>query len=266
MPEKRVNCPYCVRVAGKSPDTGGHLYINEEKKVFHCKRCGHSGKHDFKMTSAPPTYRPPKNNFDKIELFNFRFANSNDDAMKVYSYAIGRLPHSIITDRTMWSPDMLGRLFFPVFEDGKLVSWQARSIDDSKPKYLSWGKVSEYVYNADDEYAGHAWNYAVVVEGPINALSTPHGVALFGKNLSHTQFLILTHSYDTIYIALDYGAEKDTEEIAERLDPYVKVMIIEFEDERDANDLGWAVMEQKIKDAKPYAQYLLEQIEAENEG
>jgi len=272
MSEIPINCIFCIKY-GKTPDTGGHLYVNKEKKVFHCKRCGHSGglkKGEspwdlFSLDTALPRYRPPKTNFDKIELFSFELGGANKDRAKVAFYAIKRLGTKIPLEKCMWSPDMPGRLFFPVFEGDKLVSWQARSIDDSKPKYLSWGKVSEYVYNASDEYAGHKWNYAVVNEGPVNALSCPHGVALFGKSLSHTQFLILTHMYDTIYIALDYGAEEKMEEIAERFSKFVEVKIITFEDERDANDLGWDVMKQKIKNARPYAQYLLEQIEAEEQ-
>ena len=299
MSERRVNCPYCIKY-GKTEDTGGHLYVNIEKGVFHCKRCNHSDKLGTgrfmtalgdQILRSLPWYKPSKTKFDCVELFSFKFNKTitlkksgvvnGNNIRDVYKYACDRLPESVVTEKCMWSPDLPERLFFPLFDDdGKMVVWQARSINNSKPKYLSWGNVSEYVYTPfsygtehihfipgenknDFTYGGRVIvekKWAVILEGPINALSCPHGIALFGKSLSCIQFLTITHSYDIVYIALDHGAEKEIQEIAEKLKPYVEVKIITFEDERDANDLGWEVMLQKIQNAKTYEEYL-EEIE-----
>lgn len=43
MGETRYNCPFCILI-GKTPDTKGHLYVNWSKGVYHCFRCGASGK------------------------------------------------------------------------------------------------------------------------------------------------------------------------------------------------------------------------------
>lgn len=272
MSEKRVNCPFCIRY-GKSADVGGHLYVNEQKQVCHCKRCGHSGSIKPGDINQVAFYVPskPKTNFDKIELFSFRVGKKNNNTGMVFEYACSRLPLDVVMDKCMWSPDMPGRLFFPTWNNGHIETWQARSINNKKPKYLSWGNVSEYVYNASGNLKAHPLctiivptktdksPWAVILEGPVNALSCPNGIALFGKSLSQTQFLTITHLYDTIYLALDYGAEEEMREIADRLNPYIEVKIITFEDKRDANELGKAVMKEKIAAAKPYDEYIQEE-------
>lgn len=248
MSEARFDCTYCV-LNGLTPDTKGHLYMNKEKGCYHCKRCGASGalnKKDGKL--GFPQYQSKGQSFKNIDLFSFnikgKLVGGFFNRKKVYNYAIGRLPIDIVMARTMWSPDFPTRWFFPIKDEtGKVVLWQARTIlKEEEPKYLTCGEKTEYIYNLDC-----VKDYAVVVEGPINALSTPHGVAVFGKDLSDTQFLLLTHKYDTIYLALDYGAERWRDKMQERLEPFVEVKIIEFEDEKDPNDLGPLEMERRIE-------------------
>lgn len=249
--EERFDCIYCV-LHGLTPDKKGHLYMNRLKGCYHCKRCGESGAIDDggrrKIFGLSPYNAVSSHRWDNIDLFTFSpmMLRGCPEAKKVFDYAIGRLPKEIVWAHTMQSPDLPNRWFFPVWgEDGRcgnIVMWQARDITGiEEAKYISWGKKSEYIYNLD-----HVEDYAVVCEGPINALSCPHGVAVFGKDLSDTQLLLLTHKYDTVYLALDYDARYWRDRMQEKLAPYVDVRIIEFEDDRDPNDLGWDYMKRRI--------------------
>lgn len=47
--EVRANCPFCG-------DTGGHLWINRNKGLYHCFRCGASGRIDGEGAKHPPRF------------------------------------------------------------------------------------------------------------------------------------------------------------------------------------------------------------------
>jgi len=120
--------------------------------------------------------------------------------------------------------------------------WQARSIyPNVKPKYISKGKLSECVYNITD-----VSEWCTICEGPINALSVPHGVAVFGKNISETQFMLLTSKFKRAIIAFDFGAEREADAAKELLSKYMEVSILRFESEKDCNEIGYTEMERRI--------------------
>ena len=45
----------------------------------------------------------------------------------------------MVFERVRWSPQIENRAFFPVYSEGQLCIWQGRAIDDSEPKYISFG-------------------------------------------------------------------------------------------------------------------------------
>ena len=228
--EHNVNCIYCI-YNGKSEDTGGHLYINKEKGVFHCKRCGESGKWDEgRQIPLFTGIQRSKADLSKVNLFSF-LLKMNLDTEKVFRYGTSRLPEHIVLTRCMWSPDLPRRLFFPQIEENKVVAWQARSIDETNPKYLSYGKMSQYVYNATADN-----KEAVICEGPISALSITGGIALYGKNISKIQRLIILHLYNKVYLAVESGAEKEWEKIKRVLSPHIPVISIIYPIGTDPND------------------------------
>ena len=236
--EQKINCPYCV-LYGKTPDKKQHLYINTISNLFFCQRCNHAGLWDDDM--PPIELSEPSAKFDKVELFKFNELIMSEDKDKVLKYALSRLPEEIVLKETMWSSDMPTRLFFPIFVKDNIVTWQARSIVNANPKYISWGKVSEYVYNIKST------DWAVLCEGPINALSCPNGIAIFGKSLSGIQEFMIVSVYKKIYLALDYGTDKEREKIKNKLKRYIEVIDIKFEDKRDINDLGYDYISDKLR-------------------
>lgn len=89
------------------------------------------------------------------------------------------------TGRCKW------RVFIPVELHGTVVSWMARSIGTSKPRYMSADPSCEEVPRGEVLYgAGRAGNAIVVCEGPADAWAVgPGGVATMGLNVSPVQFL-----------------------------------------------------------------------------
>src|SRR3990172_6003496 len=235
--ELRKDCPYC-RLHGLTPDTKKHLYVNTTKNVFFCQRCNHRGTWEESL-SFPNLWSPtPKTLYDDIDIFSFTIAGGEE----IYTYITGRLPKEVVMDRVRWSPQLGNRAMFPLWSERKIYAWQARAIETNvHPKYISYGSISNYLYNLEN-----VKDWVVLCEGPINALSVPHGVASFGKNLSTTQFFLLTNRFKKVIIAFDFGAEKEAKKIEEALKPFVEVAILKFEDERDANDVGYEEMEERI--------------------
>ena len=234
--ELRRNCTYCP-LYGHTIDTGKHLYINTVGKVYYCQRCNASGKWNGGVLPID-TLKPKKPR--EIDLFSFKI--DNEISKSVYEYCTGRLPESIVKERIRWSPQIDNRAFFPVWSEGEMCMWQGRSIDGSNPKYLTSGNVSQYLYNFDS-----VDDWAVICEGPFDALSTPHGIALFGKNVSRIQFNLIISKYHTVYWALDKDTRKDKKlkDVKEGLQKSIKVIDLDF-DEKDPCDVGYKGMKELI--------------------
>lgn len=237
--EIKRNCPYCIS-AGLTPDVKGHLYINTSKGVAYCHRCNYKGRWEDTL-QFPEVWSPKaKDKYADIDIFSFKVSGGEN----IHDYIVGRLPEKIVLDRVRWSPQIVGRALFPLWSEGKIYAWQGRTIYPNViPKYLSYGSLSNYLYNIE-----YVKDWAVLCEGPINALSVPHGVASFGKHLSKEQFFLLTNRFKKVIICFDFGAEKEAKELAKALQQFVEVKILYFEDKRDCNDLGRKEMERRINE------------------
>jgi len=244
--EIRQNCWMCP-VKGSTPDTGGHLYINTVKNVYHCKRCDARGVWEPGAFPVEQWVRT-KTDYSFVDLYRWDkktpYLKGNTYHNKVKEYTLARLPEEIVLERTKWSPQIVNRVFFPVYSEGKVAMWQGRSIDDSKPRYLSHGNVSHYLYNL--EYTTDDW--CTLCEGPFDALASPNGVALFGKSISEVQSMILTSKFKTIYWALDGDTSKQ-KRVAEQkhnIKQFVKVIDVPMGVDEDPSSIGMEGMKEKI--------------------
>lgn len=153
--------------------------------------------------------------------------------------------------------DMLKRVFFPIFENGAMVGWQARAIDDYiTPKLLSSTgfKKSLCLYNYDNVKQAKS---IVIVEGPIDAVKAHkhNPVALLGKSISKEQFALvqsLPH-LEKIYIALDPDAQLEAKELASRLVGYFDVNMVNFPRNTDMGDCDETEVDYYINISKPYS-------------
>lgn len=252
MSEIRIDCSYCV-IHGKTPDTKRHLYINTINNLFFCQRCGEHGIWDDMTPIVGAEVSQDK--FADVDIFKFDINPIHMKAMrevreKVLVYGITRLPQKVIYEKCGWSPDLPNRLFFPIWHpniERVVVCWQGRAIDDEiKPKYLTHGLKAHYIYEYDN-----VKEWAVLTEGPIDALSTPHGIAIFGKCLSDQQIGMIGSKYNRVYWMLDKDTLGDDRVKAQKnkLRAYTFVEEIPFSpfEGKDAGEIGYERMVEKLR-------------------
>jgi hypothetical protein len=202
MELEAINCPYCVS-RGKTPDTTRNLFRNTEKGV-HCFRCGAVGPPPDPNSFLPVEAKAAKLKVEQIDLFDFKIMNS--ESRCIYSYLRGRLPEQAIKE-VRWSPQLPRRAVFPIYDKGKLVTVNARSIDDTQPTYITYGDRKHYVYRLDKVLGSP---YVVFTEGPFDALNSPNGIATFGTGVSLEQKeAILKAAPPILFIALDPDAQEE---------------------------------------------------------
>lgn len=243
------NCPYCIE-AGKTPDLGRHLYINTKKKLMFCHRCNYTGK--WNGVGLPGDMKTKKSELMKIDITLFKhFIYLNEQQSRVYEYCLARLPKEVVDTRVGWSSKIPNRAVFPVWDSEdrtKLSMWQARTVEPGKkPKYLSSGPKSQYVFNLEN-----AEDYCVLTEGPFDALASPNGVCIFGKHPSDIQLRLLLAKFDTIYWALDPETQGEIklEETKKTLKRYIKVIDVPLTGTEDPSSVGFEEMHRRIGDLK----------------
>lgn len=148
-------------------------------------------------------------------------------------------------------------IVFPaVNKEGKVIGWEARSIKDGvSPKSRAmkgggWKEISLFGHRELDPRKP-----VTIVEGCLDALSTPNAVSCFGKNITDEHFeIIKAKGVKTVIIALDPDAGSLVSSYIFRgsmLMPGVDLKPIVWpaqciEENLDPNDLGIDVMTEII--------------------
>lgn len=196
-----TNCPKCF---GKSK-----LEINIKKMVFHCFRCSWGGRvHRIRTHTVT--------DINKADVIKSVTAVIHEEVNKVvippgyvpYNISVAMPSHiNFLVNRNMtqfrvnragWGystePKLRDRVIIPIFEDGKMVCYVARSIDrNCKVKELSPPKDvanrSHFIYNIDSVIEG---SKVIVVEGIFDCEAViragfPVTVAILGSHMSEVQ-------------------------------------------------------------------------------
>lgn len=102
------------------------------------------------------------------------------------------------------------RLILPFTFHSKIVGYTARSINNTKPKYLTQSQPG-FVYNLDNQSFDN--NFIIVCEGPFDALHI-NGVSILGSEISSLQrMLIETYNKNIIVVPdKDKSGKKLTEQ------------------------------------------------------
>lgn len=142
------------------------------------------------------------------------------------------------------SGPLFGYLILPMFQDGKLIYYNARNLFKVGPRYknpneedIGVGK-SFIIYNRE---ALFIYKKVYLCEGIFNAETVSHdkGIASSGKNLSRYQINDLIKSpVEEIVILLDSDAKLKAIQLAQELCFYKKVKVVFLPEDKDANDLG----------------------------
>ena len=203
MSEKRMDCPYC----GKE----GHLYLNLEKKVFYCFRCGARGRegslkeHGIRVPSVTGLGPTPG-------TLSFRVTEAVSDppeyqSLSTYSreYLTSRGIHETIlrTLRNKIYDCDEGILFFFPDED----YWQVRRWE-GKPRWVNPTVAPRPPARGTTYHlrTHHGSGTVVLVEGIGDALRIgpfANCAALLSSNLHDAQLSRLAEEYSTCGILLD---------------------------------------------------------------
>jgi len=174
--EIQICCPFCEK-SGKTPDTKYHLYIHLKKKVFHCFRCGKSGK--FKtlnqlvriLTGKSPNLL--ESDWDEIikealsyfdKPFHLPETSQVQEVLdlNIISYSVSKtftpIAYNYLKSRNLSDSEIeeyqirvgksyqvdnrtirkwKGRVLFPFFENGQVIYIVGRTYTNQEPKYLN---------------------------------------------------------------------------------------------------------------------------------
>lgn len=245
-------CPRCHR---------DKLWTNIRKGVFHCVRCGNAGL--IKSLLGLPVSESDLAGRGLAYLTDpdawFLPKTAVPIASPIPDFVIGGTGNDIIpfcqnkgiSLRTYlekgWgisgSPKLRGRLIIPIVEEGKTVSYVARSVDGRKPKEISGPNKGQYLYGIDDFPPG---TDVVIVEGIFDCEAVKrayfHSVALLGSSISDIQLGKLLSTHPTAIILMldgDDAGRQGTRKIYKKLiaRTHVPIRMVVLPEGKDPDDL-----------------------------
>ena len=161
--------------------------------------------------------------------------NFDKHSMSVLEYMAARNLNLDDTDY-YWSPQLgyRERLIIPFYYEGRIVGYTARTVGESKPKYLTDSQPG-FVYGLDEQ--GHNKVFTILCEGPIDALHI-EGCALTGSDIGDAQALLLNRLGKDIYVVPDRD-KAGSKLVEQAIDRGWNVSLPDWD--TDINDIGECV-------------------------
>lgn len=218
-------CPFCT-------DHKGHLYVNYDKNVFNCFKCGMRGKladiplekwESLQVVRSIEDAELPA--IESTELPGYR--------LDTYEGVMRDVPLQYLRSRNVsfadvcryglrYSPD-IGAIWFPIYSvpgSGIPLWWQAKIIGDGymsqKTKLINFTLFRTFGI----PYLTKPKELVILTEGVFDALSVSRvlpAVAGFGKNIPNGRLEMLRHLADNVCVLLDKDAESEGVETTLRL-------------------------------------------------
>jgi len=286
--ELRIDCPFCS-------DSGQHMYVNVERKLFHCFRCETSNnlvgfimkveKVDLggafrlvrKFSRGGPVRREPR----KVTATKLSECPLPSGLVRISASRRAELPDKLLNlleekhvslttaQQLDWCWCSIGRmrnrLIIPVMSGGLMVGWLARDCSGmSKQKYMfpEGFRATDYLWGMN-ECLDRQSRHVVLVEGVFDALTVGLGeaVALCGKHLSIGQMSLLSVlGPEKVTVCLDGDAVPAGEAMAMNLAPmFGRVAVAYLPVLDDPCSLGPAVWEY-IEEAREFSSSPLERL------
>lgn len=233
-----LQCPHCPK------DKPPKLYINVDKGVFNCFRCGDFHGKLWKLKEYPEIFAILE---DKLSLAEITQITSFHKPMEESSFAVldelNPVREVLATDAqyayllsrgfteglisiyaplVSLNPKHINRVVIPIYDsDNNLIYFSSRDITNlshhkyANPEVPKAGIVFESQVPEALLYA----DSAVICEGVFDAFKIPNAIALLGKSLSQkTEKVILNklQHKKKIYICLDVNAEDCISELARK--------------------------------------------------
>ena len=266
-------------------DHNKHLYYNSRKHQFLCFKCGWKGS-GYRLVKAfnrkygytgsvqldipvDQPIKPASEELPKISLPVGAYPLTEEG--ENYQRALAYLQRRGIGEKEIEEYQIhythfgkfAGRIIFPIYHNGKLVSYVGRAINPkATPKVLNPSSSeanppSHYLYNFD---RARFYPSVVLTEGTFDCITTgvvdyKYGaVATFGKKLSPEQVkLIFQSSFREIIFAWDLrDAIPDTINYAQEFTGFYPVKVVMLPGDKDPNDLGHEQMAELVRKAVPF--------------
>ncbi len=280
-----MNCFHCS-------DRGKHLYYNSKKHQFICFKCGWRGSgytlvDEFNewygytgQVHLENSYQPmvqqelvlaPKE-LVHLPVGAYPLTEEGENFRRARKYLFERgIDMDTIAEYQIHYTHFgrfAGRVIFPIFYNGQLVSYVGRAINPAlSPKVLNptsneANPPSHYLYNYDRV---RFYSSLVLTEGTFDCITTGvidyhyGAVASFGKKLSQEQIkLIFQSSFKEIIFAWDLrDAIPDIIKYAQEFAIFFPVRVVMLPGDKDPNDLGHSQMEELVRQAVPFNQVKL---------
>jgi 5S rRNA maturation endonuclease (ribonuclease M5) len=237
--EIQIKCPYCPKM-GQGVDRKYKLYINIQKQVFNCFRCGTKGKLNMLIPQVDIVQ-------DKaIDIVEKKTLESLPHCIKLHDleYPWSELVFELLLDKG-FSPATLDKvlyfckdyrkgdfkygpsLIFPIYQLGQYRGFQARTIyKNVQPKYISATGLDRetILYNYDSAFNQKT---LVITEGFFDCLKVgANAIATLGKEITEKQLrLIKLGDFKEVIVFLDRDAEKESRDIAKKIAIYFKTYL-----------------------------------------
>jgi hypothetical protein len=265
--------PCCIH-NGETQDTKGRGGVIHEGEAvsFHCFNCGYKASWQpgrnlsYKFKKLLEWLNAPDDEITKlaldvmrenegvevkqhkVELPEFSTVQLPEDAIKItdikefnkfsmsiLEYMSARQLNLDDTDY-YWSPSLAyrDRLIIPFYYEGRIVGYTARTVGESKSKYLTTMQPG-YVFNLDEQ--GPNKIFCILCEGQIDALHID-GCAIGGSDIGDAQALLLNRLGKDIYVVPDRD-KAGSKLVEQAIDRGWHVSMPDWD--QDINDVGDAV-------------------------
>jgi len=275
--EYLISCPFC----GDPPSTHNHLYINTEKKVFYCFYCGEHGSlkklldyvGEEGVRLEPRKGITEKKKYPPIDFSQFYpvtgVENTNDRLAFTYLRGRGLSREEIEQYQIHYAAygRYFGRVIVPIYEEGVLVCFVARSfLHFIEPKYLfphhgeTLLTTAEALFGYDEARKAESEQVYILVEGIFDAMAINRtleelrGIALLSKHMSKGQlYKLLRLPTNLFYVMLDADAHSDALKVGKQLSEWGREVRICFLEEGDPASLSDVAILEKVAEARPYS-------------
>jgi len=251
---ENISCPYCKSQA--------FVYDDKETKMFLCFDCQRNLTYE-KVKNGHGTYRRTSNDASSVNIsISHDFSSLLVRCEKLSDLVHSHTAYDFVRSRNIptgfysdlyYTDDLRAllagtdyrdsfksgqpKLIIPFRdEDGKMFAFQARSLDDATPKYITVMLDK----NKDKIFGLERWNKAettIVTEGPIDSFFIKNSLALAGSDIGNNKYL---EANKDIILCLDN--EPRNAVIVSKYEKFIKdgfniVLWPDYVVEKDINDM-----------------------------
>lgn len=249
-------CPDCK--GGRSADRAFVVTRTETGYLYKCHRasCAVAGYVSrFAKTSGQDVHEPGELRVPRSgRTFHGRLGEVPESVQRFLEESYHLTPDRSIRGRLKWCIED-ERLWMPCIRwDGVETGYQARKLDGTKPKVLSYrygDRPGLAWYLSDYPPKAKRLSSVLVVEDQLSAIRASEyvpTVALLGTHLSWDRVIELAAYTDKVYLALDKDATTKSFEYQKKFGTFLPIVVVPLE--KDLKNLAPDQLIDKLKELK----------------